>query len=994
MTAPAPKDKPERRVSDYYRAVTAEDICEVARALMPTRVTRLTNLGLEMDCPRHASQSKTSLHVDRARQLWTCFGCGAGGDVIQLVEFVESGCVTKGVRGQMPVSHRRARDWMAARAGLPPLERWGLSEEEAKAVESRREMEDRVFGLLTLAAGYYRGRLTANPAAMDWIGSQWGFDAETVERFTLGFSENTPRTAAGLRDLAHANDFTDDDLVATGLRNAKGGEFFRERLIFPFWHRGRVVFLIGRQTPWTEASEYERAKYRKLRVHNPDDERGRRIAPCITNDVLWGEDALLGRPAQLVITEGVADAVALAVRGVPVVSPATVKFRSGDLERLASRLASADVARVVVCMDNEVSRVGIRSALAIGRGLRRRVKRVGVLALPVGPTQTAARTALLDQFGIRVAAGEREFRKALETLTPERADEARRLAAEAKIDVAEWFRAGGTTEQFLDLARRAPTPLEQTVRDLPQDLPSGDELDDLLEPILAEVATLKAGAQDRVIKLLRSHLGSAAPSLTVLRRQIRESKKARGSAEIVPFPAGGSGPRAVEGERRPLTDTGNAERLIRRHGEDLHYCHPWEKWLIWDGARFRLDERGEITLRAIDTVRSIYGEAENEPEKEERTAVARWARSSEAKARIDSMIGLGRVQNGIPVVPAELDSDPLLLTCQNGTLDLRRGELREHRREDRITKHIPIIFDPSATCPIWDGFVDQIMDGRPELVGFLRRAIGYSLTGDTSERSMFILWGSGANGKSTLLETVRALVGDYGARTPTETLMAKSSDGGIPNDIAKLTGVRFVSASEAEEGKKLAEAKIKDITGGDTITARFMRAEWFEFKPTFKIWLSTNHKPEIKGTDHGIWDRIKLIPFSVRIAPENRDPNLLKKLLGELPGILTWAVRGCLEWQKSGLRVPGEVQDATNEYRVEMDVVASFIEQETVTDVNATAYAGKLYEAYGEWCKSRNERWLTQRAFGDRLRERGFRQEKGTAGRMKWIGIGMVQPVE
>jgi P4 family phage/plasmid primase-like protien len=964
----------------------------VARALMPSRITRLTNKGLEIDCPNHASESKTSLHVDRAKQLWTCFGCGVGGDVIQLVEFVESGVVTRGARGQMPVTHRRARDWMAARAGFPPLEAWGLSEDEAKAVESRREMEDRVFGLLTFATTYYQEQLLESPEILAWAEKQWGFDPETVQRFALGYAENAPRTSTGLRERALAAGWTDEDLITTGLRNKKGGEFFRHRLMFPFWSRGKVTFLIGRQTPWTEETEFERAKYRKLRVHNPDDERGKFIAPCITNEFLWGADSLLSRPAQVVITEGVADAVALAVRGVPVVSPVTVKFRKGDLENLGGQLAAAEVSRVVVCMDNEVSRIGIRSALEIGRELRKKVRRVGVLALPIGPRQTAARATLLEDFAFRSTAGDHEFKRLLETLTPERQAEARALQLAAKIDVAEWFREGGTVERFLDLARLAPTPLEQAVRDIPGDLPAGEELDDVLDPILEEVSALKVAAQDRMLKLIREAIPNG-PSLSVLRRQMCEankSRKAHRAGDLVAFPGNSSAPTLGPDGPRRLTDTGNAERLYDRHGNDLHFCHAWQKWLIWDGNRYKIDDMGEIARRAVDTVRAIYGEAERVIDKEERAETVRWAKSSESKTRIDAMIGLGKSQEGIPKTPEDFDRDIWALNVLNGTINLKTGVLASHDQRSLHTKMTPVAFDPSARCPTWIAFLDRIMAGNAGLIRFIQRAIGYSLTGDTGERLMFILWGSGANGKSTLLETVSGLTGDYGTVTGAETLMAKRENG-IANDLAALKGVRFVSASETEEQNRLAETKIKRMTGGDTITARFLYAENFSFRPEFKIWLATNHKPVIRGTDEGIWDRIRLIPFQVRIPPEERDVNLRKKLECELPGILSWAVKGCLEWQKHGLAAPEEVRAAGAEYREEMDVMGAFIDQCCESHVNAMSSASSLYEAYTNWASKNGEYAITQRAFGLRLSERGFQRHRSSGGRHMWTGIQLVE---
>ncbi len=273
-----------------------------------------------------------------------------------------------------------------------------------------------------------------------------------------------------------------------------------------------------------------------------------------------------------------------------------------------------------------------------------------------------------------------------------------------------------------------------------------------------------------------------------------------------------------------------------------------------------------------------------------------------------------------------------------------------------------------------------------ELRRFVQRATGYSATGDTSEQCMFINHGGGNNGKSTFQEALGAALGDYAMRTPTETLMVRRS-GGIPNDVARLKGARFVTASETEEGRRLAESLVKDLTGQDTISARFMRAEWFDFKPTHKLWLATNHRPEIRGTDNAIWRRIRLVPWSVVVPPAERDRKLPEKLRAELPGILAWVVRGCLEWRREGLGESEEVRNATAEYQAEQDVLATFIEERCVVTPNASAAATPLYHAYQAWCEDAGERVETQKRFGRRLAERGFEREK--AGVYYWRGIGL-----
>jgi putative DNA primase/helicase len=437
-----------------------------------------------------------------------------------------------------------------------------------------------------------------------------------------------------------------------------------------------------------------------------------------------------------------------------------------------------------------------------------------------------------------------------------------------------------------------------------------------------------------------------------------------------------------------LTDLGNARRLVHRHGRNLRYCWLWRKWLVWDGKRWIKDDTGEVYRLAKETVSSIYQEAAAAPNDEARKELGKHATRSEAGARIREMVDLAR--SDVPVMPDELDASPDLLNTESGTIDLRTGELREHRREDLITKIAPTTYRPDAAAPTWEAFLERVLPGE-DLRAFVQRAVGYSATGDTSEQCMFINHGGGANGKSTFQEAIAAALGDYAMRAPTEMLLAKRSDG-VPNDIARLKGARFVSASETEEGRRLAESRIKDLTGQDTITARFMKAEWFDFAPTHKLWLSTNHKPEIRGTDAAIWRRIRLVPWAVTIPPAEQDKNLPIALRHELAGILAWVVRGCLQWRREGLQAPDEVRKATGEYRAEMDVLAGFLVECCELDTGHWEYAKDLYECYKRWCDENGERPEPQRKFGGRLGERGFQRDRGgSRGAGIWRGVRLTE---
>lgn len=437
------------------------------------------------------------------------------------------------------------------------------------------------------------------------------------------------------------------------------------------------------------------------------------------------------------------------------------------------------------------------------------------------------------------------------------------------------------------------------------------------------------------------------------------------------------------------TDFGNARRLVQNHGADVRYCHAWGKWLIWDDRRWKIDESGAIMRKAKETTMSIYQEAGRAVDETERKELAKWALRSEAASRLRAMIELAESEPGIPVSPGELDVDDWLLNTRSGIIDLRTGELRPHTREAMLTKLAPVEYAPDAECPAWTAFLERIMDRNQELISFLQRAVGYALTGDTREEVIFLLYGTGANGKSTFLETMQVLLGDYARQADFSTFLLRQNET-VRNDLARLAGVRFVSAVELEPGKRLSESVVKQVTGRDTVTARYLFQEYFEYKPKMKIFLACNHKPIIRGNDHAIWRRIRLIPFNVRIPDAEQDKDLDRKLRAELPGILAWAVRGCLEWQKQGLGKPEAVKDATDEYRGEMDVLGGFFEDRCVIGDGLRAVSSELYKEYLGWAQDSGIRKpMSQTMFSLRLAERGLAKKRITGGKVAWLGVGI-----
>ncbi len=497
--------------------------------------------------------------------------------------------------------------------------------------------------------------------------------------------------------------------------------------------------------------------------------------------------------------------------------------------------------------------------------------------------------------------------------------------------------------------------------------------------------------------------GTAEDLISLLDGVERETIEA--PAETVP-PAGPSGKAPVSGKRSGLTDWGNAERMTGMSGEDIRYVHPWEKWLVWDGVRWKQDETAEIMRIARSVVEGLHEEAgrvaaeamksRDEAEREKilarAEAVKGWAIKSEAKGRIEAMVGLAASEPGVPIPPDTLDREESLFNVANGTLDLATGKLRRPERLDYLSKSSPIVFEADAKCPTWERFLCDVMDARKNLIDYLRRVVGYAMTGSTREQVIFFFYGCGANGKSTFLETILKVMGEYGKQAAPDLLMSKEKQ--HPTELADLAGARFVTTIEVGEGRKMAEALVKQLTGSDTMTVRRMYENFWSFRPTHKLFLAANHKPVIVGTDEAIWRRIRMVPWVVRFSNEGGrkpDPNLAAKLTEEMPGILAWAVRGAKEWRESGLGDPPEVLSATRDYRSEMDSIMDFLQTECVQVAGANVKSSALFERFEAWHKKMiGGTCMTGVSFSRKLSERGFIKERASSG-MFWKNLGLCQ---
>lgn len=423
--------------------------------------------------------------------------------------------------------------------------------------------------------------------------------------------------------------------------------------------------------------------------------------------------------------------------------------------------------------------------------------------------------------------------------------------------------------------------------------------------------------------------------------------------------------------RDVCNDVENGRRFAKHFGGRVRYIQKWNKFYVYDGGKWCEDDTSRVMKFAKKTASIIYAEAADAESDSLRKDLAAWAKASHARGRLDAMIEMAKSEPPIPATHDVFDSDPWLLNCANGTVNLRNGRLLPHDATEMHTKSTGVIYpesgddDPMA----WLGFLATVFDGQTDLMQFVQRLAGMTLVGDVFEHILALLHGVGANGKSTYIETTMRAMGSYAIKCPAGLLMASHSER-HPTELADLYRARLVAVCETGEGQRLDERLCKELTGGDTIRARRMREDFWQFQPSHTAYLVTNHKPTVRGVDHGLWRRLRLIPFNVVIPDEKQDKTLGKKLDAELGLILRWMVQGCLEWHRNGLNPPQTVMAATSDYRTESDTFGIWFDEAMRVDVEGEVRAADAFKAYQEWCKDANEKPANMRRFGDRMSER------------------------
>jgi putative DNA primase/helicase len=460
-------------------------------------------------------------------------------------------------------------------------------------------------------------------------------------------------------------------------------------------------------------------------------------------------------------------------------------------------------------------------------------------------------------------------------------------------------------------------------------------------------------------------------------------------------------PRAAEAIDRNESDLGNAERFIDRYGKIIRFNTDKKRWCIWGTGRWSDREQSEITPMVKETIRSI---ADEDPDR------AKYALDCESRTRIKAMLELASLEPGVSIHETDFDLHPMILNCRNGILDLKENKIIEHDPKLMCSMMTNIEYKPEARAPRFKQFLSEITRGRKDIEDFMQRWFGYALTGDVSAQTFAIFYGNGANGKSTLVELISRILGDYVRTAPPETFIQKPV-GGIPNDVASLRGSRLVLATETDANAKLAESKVKGMTGGDTVVARFLHGEFFQFSPTWKIIISTNHRPRISGADYGIWRRIVLVPFDFVAIGDTLDYDLPRKLWEEREGVLSWMVEGCHQWMeggggRTGLGIPPVLLEETQEYREDEDIIGRFVKSRCITDLNdplkrtksqIIVGATELYQKFIAWAEEDGERYaakMTQTSFGRAMRERGYNSEFDRHRRKIYEGIQIDRSIE
>jgi putative DNA primase/helicase len=447
------------------------------------------------------------------------------------------------------------------------------------------------------------------------------------------------------------------------------------------------------------------------------------------------------------------------------------------------------------------------------------------------------------------------------------------------------------------------------------------------------------------------------------------------------------------------SEAGNMERFVDQHQNSVRYVPEKRSWAVWDDTRYKLRSESSVFEMALDTSKGIFDEARDCATEEGRKKLSQWAVSSRSEQRLRRMLSMASKHSAIVANLSDFDTETAKLNCQNGLVNLETGELEGRSSSNQCLRLVPMDYKRHERCPTFNQFLHEIFNDDKELISWMQRAIGYTLTGLTTEQVFFIAYGTGANGKSTLFETLLDVLGDYGRASEFDTfLVSDQTNTRALEGVAKLQGSRFALASETAKSRRLSEALIKKLTGGDTVTGTFLYGSSFEFRPEFKLWLLANHLPQSQDSSHGFWRRVRVVPFARKFHPDEMDQTLRTKLWQEREGILAWCVRGAMNWFKmqrethgaTGLGSCAAVDDASKLYRDDNDGFGQFVDEFLIATRGSEVSAATLYTRYEFWCRSNNEQPVSQTNFGCKLNDHGIRKRRKNSGNV-YVDVTMIE---
>jgi P4 family phage/plasmid primase-like protien len=926
-------------VKEYYNHLTSVDIATISRELLSGRITVENGSHIACNCPHHDSVSRQSLHITPSKQAWFCFGCSIGGDVLQLIEFVQSGTVTKGINGSMPESHRQARDWLAAKIGLPPLQSLGSSPEEWQKVEQKRVQEERVFSCLTTFADYLHQRLRHDPAAYAELHAQYQLSDEIVKSQKIGFgrfdaytipSENggEPVQYPSLMEFMSERGFSEVDMneasllwespIDAKLRPGYG----RNRFVVPYWDRGRVVYLIGRRTKWSDDSKFEQKKYHKLECY--DEKKRKWVAQCIKN-VLHNEDALATDPPQIIIAEGITDNLALMDRGFASISPVTTRLTRADLRRIVKRLKGKTV---YIANDNEVSKAGEAGARSTAEYLEGEGVDVRLITLPLNPDQEAARSLIQERWGIHEHMSAKEVSDARLNIPKEEISDYEALCAQSKQDVNSFFR-NFTAKDFQTLIDSTPPRIDSVM----QSLIAGIPLDGTTEK--------KDAAVEEILKTCVK--GGLLPIKT--ERYLRDIKdKTSGeysikalSATLKQIRKGTPGISTEAGEFRP---DAVVDEILRR----FHI-------IFWGGRFFK------------------YGEGYYQPidDWEIKDIIRGLGDGGFLKHHIEDAIHTLRIRT---FVRDELMNPPGLLNAQNGMLNVMEPDpdLFQHSPEIYSTVRVPFDINENAECPQFQAFLNRALPDR-DVRNLVQEIFGYLLSPDNSMQLGFFFLGRAATGKSTLTNILRSIAGPANCSSiPLEKLGDRFNVAGIHNKLINISG-------EVARKAVLDDQVVKAVTGGDTLQGERKNQQPFDFKPYCRLVIACNSLPRSLDSSSAFFRRWIVVMFDQQIPQSEWIRNFDQQLVeAEGAGILAWALSGLARLKERGqFIVPQSCLDAVGEWREMSDPIIRFMNEYMREIGSGHVLVRSIMDQYNQWIEATTGmgKYHTTISFRKRLEDLG-----------------------